>query len=118
MSVNNAMVQKLIFLLLLYTVNLSMNAQSPLFNSGLNIGVAAPPLKIKAWVKGTPVDRFSKHKIHVLDFWATWCKTCLALMPHYLDLAHKYKGIATFLSINIYAKKAFPSLKFKSLLIV
>jgi thiol-disulfide isomerase/thioredoxin len=109
------MSKKLIFFLLLCTFNVSMKAQPPLFNIGLNIGDAAPPLKIKAWVKGTPVERFDKHKIYVLDFWATWCKPCLALMPHYSDLAHKYKGKATSLSIDIYEKKEVSVSKIKKL---
>jgi len=108
------MKQKLQLLILLCTINFNVNAQS-LFNIGLNIGDPAPSLKVKAWVKGTPIQNFEKDKIYVIDFWATWCFPCMQLMPHFSKLAHKYQNKATFLSIDIYEKKEIPIIKIKKL---
>ncbi|RAJ29096.1 TlpA family protein disulfide reductase [Pedobacter cryoconitis] len=98
----------------LCTISFNINAQS-LFNIGLNIGDPAPPLKVKAWVKGKPIQKFEKDKIYVIDFWATWCIPCMALMPHFSKLAHKYQDKATFLSIDIYEKENVPIAKIKKL---
>lgn len=108
------MKQKLQLLILLCTINFNTNAQS-LLNIGLNIGDPAPPLKVKAWVKGTPIQNFEKDKIYVIDFWATWCFPCMKLMPHFSELARKYQDKATFLSIDIYEKKDIPIAKIKRL---
>jgi len=108
------MKQKLQLLIFLFTINFNLSAQS-LFNIGLNIGDPAPPLKVKAWIKGKPIKNFEKGKIYVIDFWATWCVPCLALMPHYSELAHKYQDKATFLSIDIYEKESIPIAKVKKI---
>ena len=108
------MKQKLQLLIILCSINFNINAQS-LFNIGLNIGDPAPPLKVKAWVKGTPIQSFEKGKIYVIDFWATWCIPCMQLMPHFSKMAHKYKDKALFLSIDIYEKEAIPIAKIKKL---
>ncbi|RAJ29094.1 TlpA family protein disulfide reductase [Pedobacter cryoconitis] len=108
------MKHKLLLLLLVCTISAKINAQ-PLFNIGLNIGDSAPPLKVKAWVKGKPIQKFEKGKIYVIDFWATWCIPCMALMPHFSKLAHKYQDKATFLSIDIYEKEIIPIAKIKKL---
>jgi thiol-disulfide isomerase/thioredoxin len=65
------------------------------------MGDAAPQLRVKDWIKGTPVTRFEKGKIYVVDFWATWCGPCVAGMPHFSELAHKYKGKATFAAVSV-----------------
>ncbi|WP_170132695.1 TlpA family protein disulfide reductase [Pedobacter cryoconitis] len=100
--------------ILLCTISFNINAQS-FFNIGLNIGDPAPPLRVKAWVKGKPIQKFEKGKIYVIDFWATWCIPCMDLMPHFSKLAHKYQDKATFLSIDIYEKENIPIAKIKKL---
>jgi hypothetical protein len=35
----------------------------------LNIGDTAPPLRIREWIKGTPIENFEKGKIYVVEFW-------------------------------------------------
>src|SRR5205085_11915214 len=49
--------------------------------SDLNVGDAAPALDLKEFVKGTPVA-LEKGKVYVLEFWATWCGSCGARIPH------------------------------------
>jgi thiol-disulfide isomerase/thioredoxin len=71
----------------------------------LNIGDAAPPLREQKWIKGTPIQHFEKGKVYVVDFWATWCRPCIASMPHLSSLAHKYKDKVIFLAIDIYEDK-------------
>lgn len=68
-----------------------------------NIGDLAPPLRVSAWIKGAPVTNFQKGKVYVIDFWATWCGPCRASMPHFSNLAHKYKKV-TFLAVNVFEK--------------
>ena len=71
----------------------------------LNIGDPAPPLRVCAWLKGTPVQRFEKGNVYVVEFWATWCKPCIAAMPHLSAFAAEYKDRITILGIDVYEKK-------------
>lgn len=61
--------------------------------SELGVGDQAPPLSIIEWVKGRPVDlkRDAKKKIHVVEFWATWCPPCKMSVPLLTELQKKYK---------------------------
>jgi thiol-disulfide isomerase/thioredoxin len=80
----------------------------------LNIGDSAPPLPIDKWLKGLPVDRFEKNMVYVVEFWATWCKPCIAEMPHLSAMARKYKNSTLFLGINIFENEAQASKKVKA----
>ncbi|MCG8386108.1 MAG: DUF3738 domain-containing protein [Cytophagales bacterium] len=64
----------------------TLTAQQPL----LNVGDAAPAISALKWVKGEPVTALEKGKVHVLEFGATWCKPCIAAIPHISELAEKY----------------------------
>ncbi|MCG8409613.1 MAG: TlpA family protein disulfide reductase [Phycisphaerales bacterium] len=55
------------------------------------VGDEAPPLKIKEWVKGGPVELKKGDHIYVVEFWATWCGPCLKSIPHLTELQKKYK---------------------------
>ena len=61
----------------------------------LAIGDKAPTLSVEKWVKGSPVEKFEKGKVYVVEFWATWCPPCVASMPHLTELQkkHKEKGL-------------------------
>lgn len=76
----------------------AQNEQAP----SLNLNDAAPPLRVHQWLKGTPIKKFEKGHVYVLEFWATWCKPCIAAMPHLSTLARQYKDRVTFIGIDIY----------------
>jgi thiol-disulfide isomerase/thioredoxin len=66
------------------------------------MGDPAPQLRVREWIKGTPVTSFEKGKVYVVDFWATWCGPCIAGMPHLSDLARKFKDKVTISSIDVF----------------
>jgi len=80
----------------------------------LNIGDPAPPLQVRAWLKGSPVKSFEKGKIYVVELWATWCKPCVASIPHLNSLVAEYKDKVIAIGIDIYEKKSTSLNKIKA----
>ena len=87
----------------------AQSEQSPL----LNIGDPAPSLRVHKWIKGTPVQRFEKGHVYVIEFWATWCAPCKAAMPHLSALARQYKDKLTIIGIDIYEENTTSIKKIK-----
>ncbi len=56
----------------------------------LTIGDTAPPIDIAHWIKGKKIDEFETGKVYVVEFWATWCGSCIRSMPHLSELQKKY----------------------------
>lgn len=67
----------------------------------IKIGDRAPELSVKNWLKGEPIKNFENGKVYVVEFWATWCKPCIELMPHLGKLARQYKDKVQVIGINI-----------------
>lgn len=73
--------------------------------ASLQIGDPAPTLSVRKWFKGEPLISFEKGKVFVVEFWATWCKPCIAGMPHLSQLAQTYKGRVLVAGISILERK-------------
>ena len=67
----------------------------------IKVGSSAPKLAVGEWVKGTPV-KIGDGKVHVVEFWATWCGPCRMTIPHLTELARKYKGKADFTGVSVW----------------
>ena len=102
--------QLLVLLCIIAVTAQAQNDQSP----SLNIGDPAPPLRVCGWIKGEPVQRFEKGMVYVVEFWATWCKPCIAAMPHLSALARKYNDSVTVLGIDILENKTTSMKKVKA----
>jgi thiol-disulfide isomerase/thioredoxin len=69
----------------------------------LTIGNPAPKLEVKEFVKGEPVKELARGKVHVVEFWATWCGPCIAAMPHLTELQKKHKDVI-FIGVSIWER--------------
>jgi thiol-disulfide isomerase/thioredoxin len=101
-------------LLLLCIISFTTHAQQTQFPS-IDLGDPAPQLFVREWLKGSPVQRLEKGKVYVLEFWATWCKPCIAAMPHLSALAREYKDKVIVLGIDVMEKKTTSMAKVKAL---
>jgi thiol-disulfide isomerase/thioredoxin len=54
---------------------------------------------LNAPVKKAQLSDF-KGKIVIVDFWATWCGSCIAAMPHLQQLQTKYKNELQVIAVN------------------
>ena len=59
----------------------------------LGVGDAAPALQFDEWIKGDKIDGIEKGKVHVIEFWATWCGPCIAAMPHLSEIQKKHPEV-------------------------
>lgn len=71
----------------------------------LHVGDPAPAISVMKWVKGEPVN-LKDGKVHVVEFWATWCGPCKIGMPHLSELANEYKGKVVFSGISVWEANA------------
>ncbi len=70
----------------------------------VGVGDVAPPIAGQRITGTNPVDLEAlRGKVVVLDFWATWCGPCLAVMPHLNSLSQRHAGLAV---VGISAERA------------
>jgi thiol-disulfide isomerase/thioredoxin len=71
----------------------------------LEPGDKAPELEVSDWItdgngKFSKVTEFEKGQVYVVEFWATWCGPCIAMMPEMARLQENYGDKVRFLSIT------------------
>ena len=88
-------------IVLLCLAPLCLRADEPP-RSGPMPGEPAPALVVSKWVRGDPVPRFEPGRLYVVDLWSTWCKPCLATMPHLSRLQAKHKSDLTVVAMNVW----------------
>lgn len=62
--------------------------QQPL--APLKAGDLAPPLTVTKWLQGDALPSFERGKVYIVEFWATWCGSCIRSMPHLAELQTRY----------------------------
>ncbi len=55
------------------------------------LGDPVPEITASQWLNGKET-KFEKNKVYVVEFWATWCRPCIASMPHLARLQDEYKS--------------------------
>jgi thiol-disulfide isomerase/thioredoxin len=70
--------------------------------AGIRVGSVAPVLSVKD-LDGKPVDlsQWIGKKPVVLEFWATWCENCEALLPRFREAKKLIGDRAEFIWINV-----------------
>jgi thiol-disulfide isomerase/thioredoxin len=71
-------------------------------DAGIRIGSAAPVLSVND-LDGKPVNlgRWIGKKPVVLEFWATWCENCEALLPRFREAKKLIGDRAEFIGVNV-----------------
>ncbi len=67
--------------------------ERPAAPAPLSIGDKAPAFAVDSWAKGDPFESLESGKVHVMEFWATWCGPCIAAIPHLTELQAKYPDV-------------------------
>lgn len=67
------------------------------------IGDIPPKLAVGEFIKGDSFKSFQPNTVYVIEFWATWCKPCLEVMPHFNEL-QKANPKAVFLWVDVWDK--------------
>ncbi|WP_404928064.1 TlpA family protein disulfide reductase [Mesorhizobium sp. ORM16] len=74
----------------------------------LRIEAPAPAIKVTDWLRGKPLANFQPGKVYLVEFWATGCGTCVAAIPHLMQLQDKFKNSGLEVVGSQVAKTARP----------
>ncbi len=96
---------KSLFIFLCFSVTSSFSQHPP----SLKVGQPAPLLSVFKWLKGNPIRQWSKDKIYVVEFGATWCAPCAAAIPELAALQKKYPDEVTVISLFVMEKNTEPA---------
>lgn len=83
------------------------NSQSE--ESLLRVGDAAPPIKVQAWIKGTPISSLKKGHFYVMEFGSVGCGPCRVSIPHMTKVAREYTNELSLVSFFIYENGSTPT---------
>jgi thiol-disulfide isomerase/thioredoxin len=89
--------KRTLFILLLVSALLGCSAPSPDNKSSedkpaVRGGKSIPEFDLARLDGGSLKSSDLKGKVTVIDFWATWCESCIPEIPHYNELRKKYAG--------------------------
>lgn len=67
-----------------------------------SLGDPAGTLAVMEWMNGEPVDlaKAKAKKVHVIEFWATWCGPCRVTAPHLTELQKKHGDKVTIIGVT------------------
>ena len=70
--------------------------------AGIAVGTRAPAVVVKD-LDGAPVDlgRLIGKRPFVLEFWATWCEVCEALLPRVREAHERFGDRVEFFGVNV-----------------
>lgn len=67
---------------------------------GINVGNALPSASLEIFdengLSGSFVDPSKSGKVTVINFWGTWCNPCVEELPHFDEMATRYKDSVVF----------------------
>jgi thiol-disulfide isomerase/thioredoxin len=68
----------------------------------ITVGDRAPDVELKLYNAAKPKAKLSDYRgqMLILDFWATWCSSCIKAFPKNDSLLWKFKGKVRFLLVN------------------
>ena len=72
-------------------------------DGGLDLGTVAPSASVQT-LDGKPADLatvIGKGQPAVVEFWATWCENCEALLPTLKAAESKYRGKVKFVGVSV-----------------
>ena len=81
---------------------LGMPGRATAQEGGIAVGTRAPAVVVPS-LDGPPVDlgTLIGRKPFLLEFWATWCEVCEALLPTVRAAQRDYGGQVEFLGVNV-----------------